>query len=223
MSASDVEPWSEVMALARTARGPRPSARWLNEARERVRAVGDARFAELAAAWLALLDLPPREGRRAHRALSEGNATLLQGLAWCCGTLDEDGLTRALGAAALACLEKVPGVGARSHRVGNACIWALGSIASLAAVCQLQRLRARVTYGGARRLIDAALEGAAERSGMGRDDLDDLAVPTFGLEGGACASTSGAVPPRCGSTAPLGLACAGTRSTAPRGRASRPR
>ena len=184
MSAEDGASWLALVAFARTARGSRPSARWLKQAREQVRSVGDARFGELAIAWFGLLGSPPRDGLPAHRALSEGNATVLQGLAWACAALEDDALARAVGDAALACLTKIPEVGARSHRVGNACIWALGHMASIAAVSQLQRLHARVAYGQTRRLIDAAIDAAAGRSGLGRDELDDLAVPTFGLDAG---------------------------------------
>jgi hypothetical protein len=51
-------------------------------------------------------------------------------------------------------------------------------------VSQLHRLQQRVKYPAAQRLIGSAIETAARRLGLSRDDLDDLAAPTFGLEDG---------------------------------------
>ncbi len=46
---------------------------------------------------------------------------------------------------------------------------------------QLSRLAARVKYDVARRLIEKAMNEAAGRNHVSRDDLEAMAVPTFGL------------------------------------------
>ena len=46
----------------------------------------------------------------------------------------------------------------------------------------MSRLAARVKYDVARRLIEKAMNEAAERNGVSRDDLEAMAVPTFGLD-----------------------------------------
>jgi hypothetical protein len=48
-------------------------------------------------------------------------------------------------------------------------------------VTQISRLAMRVKYDVARRLIEKALAKAAERNHVGRDDLEAMAVPSFGL------------------------------------------
>jgi hypothetical protein len=48
-------------------------------------------------------------------------------------------------------------------------------------VAQLTRMRAKVRYAVALKLIEKALNGAAERAALSRDDLEDMAVPTYGL------------------------------------------
>jgi hypothetical protein len=50
------------------------------------------------------------------------------------------------------------------------------------AVAQLSRMRVKVKYAVALELIEKALNAAAERSGLSRDDLEDLAVPNYGLD-----------------------------------------
>ena len=68
------------------------------------------------------------------------------------------------------------------HRVGNACVNALAAMPGLDGVAQLSRLAGRVKYDVARRLIEKAMNEAAERNGVSRDDLEAMAVPTFGLD-----------------------------------------
>jgi hypothetical protein len=72
-------------------------------------------------------------------------------------------------------------IGAVSQRVGNACVNALAAMPGLDGVAQLSRLAARIKYDVARRLIEKAMTEAAERNRVSRDDLEAMAVPTFGL------------------------------------------
>jgi hypothetical protein len=67
-------------------------------------------------------------------------------------------------------------------RVGNACVWALGAIPALYAVGQLAVLRARVTFVPAQKGIEKALTAAAVAMGVSREDLEELGVPTYGLD-----------------------------------------
>ena len=48
-------------------------------------------------------------------------------------------------------------------------------------VAQLSRLAGRVKYDVARRLIEKAMNEVAKRNQVSRDDLESMAVPTFGL------------------------------------------
>jgi hypothetical protein len=83
---------------------------------------------------------------------------------------------------AFACFKKIPMIGAVSHRVGNACVYALGAMPGLDAVSQISRLAARVKYDVARRLIEKALVDAAASNGVSREDLEAMSVPGFGLD-----------------------------------------
>jgi len=76
----------------------------------------------------------------------------------------------------------VVGYGTGAVRAGNAGIWALGQMPGGVGVGPLARLRTRLRDRGALKLIAAAIESAAKASGMTVDELEDLAVPTGGLE-----------------------------------------
>jgi hypothetical protein len=196
MPPADRREWLEMLRLATTLSGSKPSRKWQVEARERIERYGSERYSSTVTSWLRLLDRPTRNS--AYRKpdgfsypsafIADRNAEVLKGLAWCCAVTEDERLARALGDAAEACFRKIPQLGARSTRAGNACVGALGSMPGLAAVAQLQRLQARVKQPSALKQILSALTAAAARAGMTRDDLEDLAVPTFGLVDG-CART----------------------------------
>lgn len=184
--------WQGLLAYAATAEASKPSARWLSGARERIEAFGRDAFARIAADWLLLLRRPAsgrsRVGSDAHLVpaslITDRNATLIKGLAWFCGTVEDPALPGALGDAAVACFTKLPDIGARCTKGGNACIHALGIMPGMDAVAQLVRLQQRIAYSQPRRAIDGALDTAAARAGLTRDDLADIAVPSFGLVDG---------------------------------------
>jgi len=183
--------WAALFSHAQLADGARPAQRWSKTARELIGAVGDAVFKERVAEWFSLVRKPdaPRTfenrwyGETLSRSqLGEANEDLLRGLVWACALLDDAAMARALGDLAVVCFTKIPGLGALSPKVGNACVYALGAAPGLEGVAQLGRLKTRVKYAVANRLIEKALDAEAERTGLDKTDLEDLAVPTFGLD-----------------------------------------
>jgi len=71
----------------------------------------------------------------------------------------------------------------RDTRAGYG-VYVLGAMPGMHGLEQLARLRQRVVYPPARKAIDGALDAAAARLGLAREDLDDLAIPTFDLVDG---------------------------------------
>jgi hypothetical protein len=187
--------WRALLDYAATANGSKPTKPWLKRASERLDGVGRERSQTILCTCLgfmgALARPAPSELPSSRidmmgdviptSLLTERNGTLLKGLAWCCSPFADPVTATAVADAAEACFKKIPSVGARSTKAGNACLYALGAMPGLHGAAQLQRLRQRVKQPSAIAQIDAALETAARREGMTREDLDDLAVPTFDL------------------------------------------
>ena len=95
--------------------------------------------------------------------MHEENGTCLRGLLWLTPTLPrDDELTRAVAAVALSAYRKVPGVGPRAVKVGNAAVYALSAIGSPEAVGHLAMLKVRVKFGTAQKEIEKAFNAAAE-------------------------------------------------------------
>ena len=74
------------------------------------------------------------------------------------------------------------GVGIRSEKLGNACVWSLAELPDGAGVPYLARILARVKYPKIKAKIDAKLNEAAQKAGIGRAELDEISVPTHGLD-----------------------------------------
>ncbi|HEY7060398.1 MAG TPA: DUF4132 domain-containing protein [Chloroflexota bacterium] len=193
MDAADRPAWVALLLHAATATAAKPSGVWQKEARRRIDALGEARFKALATTWLGLLKRPASSRTRPSpdgwmpvscALFTDRNATLLKGIVWHCALLEDEALAQAVAEAADGCFHKIPMVGARSTKAGNACLYALGAMPGPHGAPQLVRLQRQLKQPSARGRLDATLDTAAAQAGVTRDDLEDQAVPTHGLEAG---------------------------------------
>ncbi len=186
------EPWTALLEHALSATSARPSARWIAEARKRVQAVGADEVRAALLRWLPLvargrtveqLPLYPGDTRGAGDVMNDENATCLRGLLWMTQLLpDRDELARAITAVALSAYRKVPGIGPRAVKVGNAAVYALSEMGTTLAVGQLAMLKVRVKFGTAQKEIEKAFTASAEALGLPRDQIEEMGVPSYGLE-----------------------------------------
>ena len=170
--------WRRLFLHARTLTQSTPSSKWNQEALACVEQIGRADFLEAARRWL---QLGPMPGMPATQQVPDEEADYQKGFVWTLGAVGDTSVAAAIADFALACFRKIPQIGAVSHRVGNACVNALAAMPGLEAVTQISRLAMRVKYDVAQRLIEKALVEAAERNNVGRDDLEAMAVPSYGL------------------------------------------
>ncbi|MEV6344350.1 DUF4132 domain-containing protein [Actinoplanes sp. NPDC051851] len=168
----------------------RPPAAWRKRAGPLLDAVGSADFRVRCDAWLGLVGAarsrPVRTGRRDDlvdpRTPDRYNVRLLTGLLWFRAMCPpaEEGL-RHLGQIAERATRKLPGQGPASPRLANAAVTALIGADHPAAVAQLARLASRVTYKSTLKLIGKGLDERAAASGIAREDVEEMALPGYGL------------------------------------------
>jgi hypothetical protein len=168
--------WRKVFQLGFTVNGARPSSRWAEQVR--ALAMDEEGFVSGARAFLALGPVP--DGDR-DEYVPETDVPFLRGLVFAIGARQVAALAPDVGAFALACYRKVPLHGPVCPAAGNACLWTLGEV-GLDGVGQLGKLKTRVKYAVALRLIEKALTDAAERTGLSPDDLEEIGVPTCELD-----------------------------------------
>jgi hypothetical protein len=182
--------WVELLNLCSKAAGARPSARWSREAGALLDRIGRPAFENAVLRWFPLVDKP--RTRPAERwsewqpdpnlLIQDKNADILKALVWLCAEREGAGVARALTALALSAYRKVPQVGPRCVRVGNACVWALGEMPGTEGIGQLALLKVRVKFATAQKGIEKALSTAAERAGLPREEIEEMSVPAYGLQ-----------------------------------------
>jgi hypothetical protein len=190
MKADAKDAWKKLLAHCETATANKPADKWLAEAAKLIRGVKASAFKKQLLAWFPLVDKPRTERiERWSQYLPDPNALIiephvrvLKGLAWCCGIKEDEELARALNRLALSSYRKIPLKGPRLVFLGNACVTALGIMPGMAPIAQLAILKAKVKFGTAQKEVEKAFTASATREGLPRDEIEELAVPSYGLE-----------------------------------------
>ncbi len=180
--------WAALLQHARTLHAVTPSKKWSSDAAQLVKSINADRFGACVSDWLneagkaAVQRLVSSREVADATLLNDCSVELLKGLAWALVAAGRADLAPALGNLAEACYKKVPNIGPRNVKVGNAAVAALAALAEPAAAAQLSRLRLRVKHPSSRATVDKALAAMSEKTGISPDDLAEMSVPTFGLD-----------------------------------------
>jgi hypothetical protein len=182
--------WSTLLVSCQEAGKGKPSDRWLKQVRPLLGAIGFDDFKRHILRWFPLVDRPrtqsnpePNTWEQYQAELIEpDHIALLKGLAWCSGFEADRELARALTALALSAYRKIPGRGPRLIALGHSAIAGLGSMPGMDAVGQLALLKVKIKFLPAQKEVEKALSTAAEREGLPREEIEELAVPTYGME-----------------------------------------
>jgi Domain of unknown function (DUF4132) len=182
--------WEALLVHCDTAVQSKPSGKWVKQAEALVAAVGPEPFAIGLRDLLARIGEPgtpqERESYGHHYQLDptqihDTHSNLLRGLVWCTSLVPDDALTVAVGDAAAICFKKIPMIGPRAPKIGNACLYALSATSTPAAVGQLGRLKSRAKHQSIRKQLAKALDVAADRTGLTAAEMEEAAVPSCGL------------------------------------------
>ncbi len=173
--AADRDAWQALLAYAAGAGDKsRPAAKWVKEGQRLVDAIGEAIVTARLIAWM--------EKTAPDPAKPDPSLDILRGLVWLASAWAQPGLVGAVGRFAEKCFRKVSGIGARSVKLGNAALWTLSESGDgEAGAAELFRLRTRLKLPSTRKLLDELLTTMAGRLGSNLADLEDGALPTFGL------------------------------------------
>ncbi len=177
--------WAELLLNCLRTTGSAPSSKWLKGTDKYLDAIGKQEFFSTLLHWFPRMDEPRPPTSVQHLPsyqLTPVNIDILKGLVWLCSKTDNPEVARALAMLAVSAYKKIPGSGPRAGKVGNACFWALGNMPGSEGVAQLSILKLRVKTNTAQKLIAHALETAARRIGLTAQEIEEMAVPTYGLE-----------------------------------------
>ncbi|MER7753789.1 DUF4132 domain-containing protein [Kitasatospora sp. NPDC097643] len=181
-------PWTDLVRHAFEVKSAKPTARWERTGRALLAAVGPEQARERITGWLSLagrprtLDLVAEPHGEGVNQLDPYNLEALRGLGFLLVlTPAHADSARALAGLVEAALRKAPGVGPRAPKVANAAVRALAALDGEDGLAQLARLTTRVTYKGTAKELDKALREKATALGLSRAEIEELAVPCYGL------------------------------------------
>ena len=125
--------WVDLLQHCTRARGAKPGQKWSAKAEALIEKIGRPVFEGSVLRWFPLVERPrTRPVERGSQwqpdpnlLLQDENADILKALAWLCAETENAEVARALGALALSAYRKVPQMGPRCVRLGNACVWRL--------------------------------------------------------------------------------------------------
>ncbi|MBL4633142.1 MAG: DUF4132 domain-containing protein, partial [Kofleriaceae bacterium] len=180
---------------AETASAAMPSAQWLAAAQPIVSALDSQLHIETVATALAAvgrsaqvkiiapvggLGTPPQDA--AQKMVTPRYSDLLRGLVWSLQLSGDSSLAVCLAETTERCFKKLRLYGPVSAKIGNACIHALAAQANIDALGQLVNLKSRIKNRTGLNLLDKVLSELAKTLNLSEEDLDDIAVPTLGLQ-----------------------------------------
>ncbi|CAM3387289.1 DUF4132 domain-containing protein [Stackebrandtia soli] len=182
------EDWTALVRHARTATTAKPSAKWTKQTNALIAAIGDDQVRGHVVEWLRTLNKPrtyevniTQYELPYNTTFDPYNANILRGLVWMLALLPHHDTATRLGEIVELALRKVPGLGPRSPKVANAAVGALARMEDPAALGQLARLASSVKFKGTLKVITKALDAKATELGISRDDIEELAIPDYGL------------------------------------------
>jgi hypothetical protein len=184
--------WNALLVHCQNGGRGKFTERWAKEARRLVDGVGFGALKEHLLRWFPLVDKPRTVPRIPSsdvyyepdytNLLIPPHVELLRGLVWCCGFREDAELARAVARLAVSAYRKLPGKGPRLISLGNACVTALGMMPGLPPIGQLAILKSKVKSPVAQNEIEKAFNASAARQGLARDEIEELAVSSYGLE-----------------------------------------
>lgn len=191
LSAEQAAKWRVLLEHASTATASKPSRKWLKAANQLIDPIGEETFTAAVGPWFQAVGQPARRPVLSavpveSTLLGDRSSDLLRGLVWCLADRPSDVHAKMLGDLADRCFARLPDIGARCPKLGNACLYTLGQMADPQAVAQLSRLKTKVRKPSMRQAVEKALAAASEKAGVSPDELEEMATPTFGFGADGC-------------------------------------
>ncbi|UOR06445.1 DUF4132 domain-containing protein [Hymenobacter aerilatus] len=196
--------WLGLLQRWQKATASQPTAKLRQELDAATTAIGSDTVRTQGQAWLQLLVATPvteqththdyGDGRTYTYSswdfLTDANATVAKGLIWTLQPLADATMLELLTALAAKCFRKIPGKGPLAAGLGNACLLAL-SQNGLPGVAALARVRSKIRQTNTQELIARHIAQESVKLGVSPAEIEDMAVPNFGLEGGRLVETLG--------------------------------
>ncbi|MBO2007613.1 DUF4132 domain-containing protein [Hymenobacter negativus] len=189
--------WVTLLQMWQKATAGQPTAKLRKELDAATAAIGPEAVREQGSTWLQVLaNIPVVERPRVHDYgdgtvynymswdfLTDANLVVAKGLIWTMQPLADAHVLAQLTALAAKCFRKIPGKGPLAAGLGNACLLVL-SQNGLPGVAALARVRSKIRQTNTQEIIARYIAQESAKLGVSPAEIEDMAVPEFGLENG---------------------------------------
>jgi hypothetical protein len=173
---SEQENWHKLLVHASKANQATPSSKWLKTARSLLDKVGIDNFKSH------ICELFDLVRRSQVSQIAERNRFILAGLIWFYSLLGDEIELELIADLTVKCYQNVSYFGPVCHKAGNAGLWLLGEIGTFQAIDCMEKLRQKVKNQAIQKQIEKYVNLAAQKTGLSREDLEELSIPTYNLD-----------------------------------------
>lgn len=191
--------WSALIRHCIDNNSSKPSKKWMKEANVLAEGIGEPSLKSFFLKWFPLVKEKRIEkisvdhedyedyydddyyDENCDHIITKNNTCLLKGLIWLSSRYADDEMSRTLRELAVQMYKKVPGIGMRNAKLGNAVLYSLSVMPGTVGLKEIIILRAATKYSAALHNINRVFDKLAEASGKTPDELAELSIPDYGL------------------------------------------
>lgn len=175
--------WYDFLRLVDTAKGGKPTAKLLTQAKKMLPVLGKQELLTRMDTWMNyLIGMEFTQVSEWYGYfISSNNIATIKGLVWSLSLVEIDSLHGNIERLIIRCFKKIPGLGPASGALGNACIYTIANKESLPNVALLNRVRSKIAQRNTKGLIDRYISAIAEKLQISISDLEDFSIDDFGL------------------------------------------
>ena len=115
--------------------------------------------------------------------LKDKSIQYIRAMVWTTGILNNDRLSSKTEELGLWCFKKLRNYGAISVKIGNGTIYAFSALPFEEGVARLTKFRTRIKYPSVQKIIEKTLRKIADKEGKTLDEMEEISVSSYGLEG----------------------------------------
>jgi Domain of unknown function (DUF4132) len=176
LTITEKENWSKLLIHASIATQAAPTSKWLITAKSLLENVGIANFSRCVSGWFILVQGAP------GLQIAERNRLIVTGLIWFYSLIGDEIEIEIIADLTVRCYQKIPGIGPVCLKAGNAGLWLLGEIGTFQAINCMEKMRQKIKNQTIIKQLEKHLNQAAQKTGLSREDLEELSIPTYGLD-----------------------------------------
>ena len=164
-----------------------PSNTWLKTSEKLINEIGKEKAVQNYLSWIATIITLFKQIHRKKAYdfdfVFDENLQILRSAVWTAPTFNHKELNESIEELGLWSFKKLPQHGALSVKLGNACIYTFSKLPYQDGISRLTKFRMKIKYPSVRKTIEKAINGVATAEGKTMDEIEELAVQEFGLNG----------------------------------------